>query len=319
MTQQRYYRKIIKITAEDSPNVKAGLLYASAGKPVSPILVIPGVLPYDEYLKRRATWDSVRQCIGLDAEFYEGAEVLLYPPLWLNFAEAKADELVRANTHRIAKAMGVDPAEGGDRTAFAIVDELGLIDLISVQTPDTTVVTSRTIALIERYNLAPERVFFDRGGGGKEHADRLRAQGYKVQSVGFGEASTIEPRRGMIRVEERKEVREERYTYKNRRAEMYGELRILLDPSRENGVFAIPKRFVELRRQLSLFPLWWDEEGRLYLPPKQRKTGDRNTTAGQQKQTLDQIIGHSPDESDALVLAVHAMQTKMHRQTAEAF
>src|SRR3972149_2557666 len=79
------------------------------------------------------------ECIGLDAEFYEGAEVLLFPPEWLNLAENRADAIEKMQ--RQAKAIGIDPAEGGDQTAIAVVDELGLIELSSRQTPDTSVIT----------------------------------------------------------------------------------------------------------------------------------------------------------------------------------
>jgi hypothetical protein len=89
---QRFYRRVIQIRAVDSPNVKLGLAQAEAGLPDTGLAadgmpLLPGVLDYAEYLKRRATWDEVRQCVGLDAEFWAGADVLLYPPQWLNLAE----------------------------------------------------------------------------------------------------------------------------------------------------------------------------------------------------------------------------------------
>ena len=65
----------------------------------------------------------------------------------------------------------------------------------------------------------------------------------------------------------RLEQREEKYTYVNRRAQMYGELSRLLDPSNEQVLganFAIP--FNErLRKQLSVMPKLYDQEGRMFL------------------------------------------------------
>jgi hypothetical protein len=46
----------------------------------------------------------------------------------------------------------------------------------------------------------------------------------------------------------------------------------------------------------------YDEEGRMMLLPKSRKPGGNAT-----QKTLTELIGHSPDEADALALAVHAM------------
>ena len=299
----RYYRKVIKIRAVDSPNVRLALAQQAAGRKPTGEVIVPGVLSWDEYTKRRQTWDEVRVCVGLDAEFYEGAQVLLYPPAWLNRAEQIADSL--KGIPRQAKAMGIDPAEGGDRTVWAIVDELGLIHLLSLQTQDTAAITGRTIALMQEYNIPAGNVVFDRGGGGKQHADRLHTQGHKVRTVGFGEAVTPDPRYGKVHTSERLHNKEERYAYLNRRAEMYGELRTLLDPSNQGG-FGLPAEYTELRRQLAPIPLWYDNEGRMYLPPKQKRTGDKDSS----KVTIDKLVGHSPDEADALVLAVYGMRHK---------
>lgn len=324
-----HYRKIIRITGKDSPNVRLALAQIASGTKPTNEIIIPGVLPYADYVKRREMWDEIRQCIGLDAQFYEGAEILLFPTQWLN----KAEELHQSlqGKHRIARAMGIDPAEGGDKSCWSVVDEYGLMFQVALKTPDTTYIPNYTIALMHEYGVPPDRVCFDRGGGGKEHADRLRSQGHKVRSVGFGETILADIKRGLQQVEVRREVREDRYTYKNRRAEMYGELSQLLDPTTETqrgstlcAGFSIPPEYSELRRQLALIPKWYDEEGRLYLPPKQRRSEERlqHLLGGGpigDKVTLDKLLGHSPDEADSLVLAVHAMLHKGTRITAGAY
>jgi len=293
------YRKVIRIKAEDSPNIRYAFSQEKVGKEVTGKLLIPGVITYSTYRKRRKLWDKVRQCIGLDAEFYEGAEVLLYPPDWLNRAESIAGRL--GNRLRRAETIGVDTAEGGDSSVWAVVDKLGLMYLLSMKTPDTSVIPKRTLALMTEYNVPAEKVFFDSGGGGKEHADRLRSQGHEVQTVAFGGAASAQDIvRRMRTTGERLEERETKYIYRNRRAEMYGILRMKLDPSNEEG-FGLPAEYSELRRQLSPIPLTYDEEGRLELLPKQKR--DSKST----RQTLTDLIGHSPDEADALVLAVFGM------------
>lgn len=307
----RYYRKVIRIRAQDSPNVRFALAQQAAGIEPTGEVLVPGILTWDEYLKRRATWDEVRQTIGLDAAFYVGAGVLLFPPAWLDEA-ARISRLTRQQ--RRATAIGIDPAEGGDKTAMAAVDELGLIELVSKKTPDTSVITGEALAFMRRHGVEPERVAFDRGGGGKEHADRLRSMGYAVRTVAFGESLMMEPKRGMRLVEERLDNREERYAYKNRRAEMYGTLSTMIDPVMGSKVFAIPgdeagPQYADLRRQLSVIPKEYDGEGRLSLPPK-------NKREGQSGKCLIDLIGHSPDEADAVVLAVHAMLSKVKRAVA---
>jgi hypothetical protein len=83
---------------------------------------------------------------------------------------------------------------------------------------------------------------------------------------------------------------------------MYHELRLALDPATNAHPFAIPGAYTKLRQELAPIPLKYDAEGRVVLPPKHR-AGRRQ--AGQEK-TLTELIGHSPDLADALVLA-HAV------------
>jgi len=292
-----FYRKVIKIKAEDSPNVQLGAIQVKNGKEPTNEMIIPGVKPYSLYLKHRQVWDKVKQCVGLDAEFYEGAENLLFPPEWLNAAEQLAEKL---NPNRKADTLGIDPAEGGDNTVWVLIDGLGVIDVISEKTPDTSVITSKTIALIRKHKLPADRVLLDRGGGGKEHADRLRLSGYEVRTVAFGTPLTPAKKRGTKTFDTRIEEDEERYVYKNRRAQMYGMASQLLDPA-EKGQLAIPAKFTELRRQLAPLPRLYDEEGRMYLPPKRKKDPNKESNI----QTIVDMIGCSPDEADALVLAVY--------------
>jgi hypothetical protein len=300
----RCYRRVIKITGEDSPNVKAGLLYRRYGREPLGEILIPGVLPWDDYLKRLETWDPVRICVGIKAEFWEGADALLYPPQWLNRAEDLHRTLV--GMPRRGKALGVDPGEGVANTSWTVVDDLGIIEQVSMLTPNTSVIVGHTKALAETWHVPPEEIVFDRGGGGKQIADLLRSQGWNVRTVSFGESPTPELHRGMTPFGEKKERIELSRTYKTRRAEMYGILRDSLDPSLSPMGFAIPPQYVELRRQLSLIPLLRDGEGCLYLPPKSRKPGSS-------VKSLQDIIGRSPDEADSLVLAVYGLRRKTYR------
>lgn len=302
-----YYRKVIKIRAEDSPNVILARRQIAAGMEPTNTIIVPGVKSWAKYCQDRVLWDPILQTIGLDAEFYEGAENLLYPPEWLNRAEELHDAMVARKFKRTAKAMGVDPAAGGDKTAIAIIDEFGLIELLAIPTPDTSVIPTTVLRKMREYNLKPEQILFDLGGGGQQHVDRLRAQGYNVKGVGFGEAVSAPLRRVPSAFADKLDVRESRYAYYNRRAEMYGDLSILLDPAsdRPQG-FALPRQYDNLRKQMSVIPKVYEME-RLKIPPKDKKGRDDKQV------TLKELIGHSPDELDALVLAVHQLLHKVKK------
>ena len=292
-----FYQYVMKICAEDSPNVQLGLKQKREGTVPTDEILVPGVLTWQEYCDRRAHEDEMEQCIGLDGEFYEGKQILMFPPTVLNACERIAETL--KSLKRTARAMGVDPAEGGDKTAMVIVDEMGIIEVYSRKTPNTAMITSETLAMMRQYKIEPRNVLFDRGGGGKQHADRLRQQGYNVRTVGFGESPQLELKRGHYQLEARKDLKEQKYVYKDRRAQMYGDLMLLT----EQG-FGLPKEYPEVRFQLHKIPKTYDEEGTLVLLPKGGEGG------------LIELIGHSPDEADALVLAVHGMLHKPIRQTA---
>jgi len=56
-----------------------------------------------------------------------------------------------------------------------------------------------------------------------------------------------------------------------------------------------------LVEELQVMPAWHDAEGRMYLPPKQRKQGET-----ERKVTIHDLLGRSPDRADALALAYWA-------------
>lgn len=310
-----YHRRIIRITAEDSPNVRAARIQESQGRRPDGRLVVPGVKSWTQYLANLKLYDEHQKAVSLRAEFYDGEEIKLFPRRWLDLAAYYAETL-RTKQERKAKGIGIDPGEGSANTAMVAVDEFGVIELLSKPTPDTNVIHQEALAFIRKHGARPEQVCFDRGGGGKQIADRLRAGGFMVRTVGFGEAIALDPKRGIHKLATRLDTKEERYTFLNRRAQMYGELSERLEPQRigegetlrEFGTFGIPKEYTSLYRQLKVLPKWYDDEGRLYLPPKQAKPDDKNA---ENKVTIAKLLGGgSPDEADALVLAYHAMTNK---------
>lgn len=305
-----YYRKVFRIKASDSPNVRYALAEKAAGLEPSGKMLVPGVKDWYEYSKNLVMWDDYEKCVKLDAEFYKGSEIRMFPTVWLEASHRKANEINITNRTK-GKSMGVDPGEGGANTCWSIVDDDGLINLISLKTPDTSYIPIKTVELMKEYSIPAHMVFFDRGGGGKQHADYMRKMGINVKTVAFGEPVTPDKRRGLEQLEKRKLQDEERYTYLNRRAEMYMMIRLLIDPY-TGRYFAIPSKFKELIRQLVPIPLLYDGEGRVYLPPKNKKDPNSKIV------TLVELLGCSPDEADSLALAVYGICHKSTKSVAGA-
>jgi len=310
----RPFRRIFHLTAEDSPNVRLARAQVESGVEPTGEVLIPGVKTWERLREEQETRGEDHEWISVahKAEFYKGPQSKLFPQHWLDRAETLPQNDLSARQRRRARAIGIDPGEGSADTALCAVDELGIIALESIKTPDTSVIPGLTIAFGKRWGAESENWIFDRGGGGKQHADALRKAGHQVRTVAFGEGIVADVRRGTAKVPylTRLEIREDRNVYLNRRAEMYGEASMLLDPSLNPKGYGIPRAeskrdpFRELRRQLLAMPKCWDGEGRLWLPPKNKKDPDSRT------KTLVEILGCSPDEADAFVLAIHGM---LHR------
>lgn len=318
------YRKVIHIPAVVSPNVRYGMWQAGQGLKPTNEVIVPGVKTYAEYVQDLADPDERWKTITLEARFYKGKGSMLFPEEWLTRAERIAASLdMNGKRRRKAKAIGIDPAEGGDKTTMCGGDELGVIKLTGKKTPDTDCIPREALAFAYEMGWREKdefsKMYFDRGGGGKQAADRLRAMGYPVRSIGFGESISMDPKRGMTFHRERVETKESRFAYKNRRAQMYGQLREVLDPTGGlQGIggpkgFALPREYAELRRQLAPIPLDYHDEGSLKLPPKNKPAGSNSKVV-----SLSEMLGGSPDESDSLVLMLFSLLSDDDRPEAGA-
>jgi hypothetical protein len=301
-----FYRKVIRIRAVDSPNIRYAMKEIERGKAPSRKIIIPGVLTYDDYILRRKTWDEVKQTVGLDAEFYEGESALLFPPYWMDIAEQTDDELKKQRIQRVAIAGGCDTGEGRADTVFTCCDDYGIIDMVEMKTPDSAIIIREAINFINKHNIPHERMLFDRGGGGRQIADMLRERGYNVQTIAFGSGVGRPGDDGIKRRTKKREVaevREDKGVYTNRRSQMYGEFSEVLDPNNLNRTrrFGIPRRFFNIRQQLAVIPRRLDGEGKIYLPAKNKKRP--NST----EETMEDLIGRSPDHADSVVLCIHSL------------
>lgn len=276
-------RKVIHVDGRDSPNVQTGMGWKEAGRAGPPPAVIPGLLTFDEFIRRQQSWDEVQKTMRLYGHFYEGEHARMFPSSWLDQAMDRQRWQEAEEQHRQVQAIGLDVAAGGrDKTCWTLADQQGVIQQIILDIDNTMETVGRTINLVEEHRLSPNYVAIDAGGGGKQIADRLWEQGYGVKLVGFGEAA------------------ESKQAYKNRRAELYGTLRSRLDPQHQQQVFLLPPQAHELRQELAILPLTYDSEGRLEMISKRA-----NRPA---EVSINKLLGRSPDRADSLVLAVWMLE-----------
>lgn len=308
-----YLQKVIPISAYDSPNVRYALAERAAGREVSDRVLVPGVKSYAQLEKDLLAWrdDPVQQSVSLHGKFYKGGEVLLFPTDRLDRAHALADELEAAARAkpRHGVAIGVDPGEGGDPTAWVVGDELGILEAVERPTPNTAEVTDELVRLADKWGVPEDGWYFDAGGGGQEHADHLRAAGYPdvPPAVSFGGAPSVELKRSLTLFDEKVEVAGRRGGYLNMRAELFGTLAARLDPALNPAGYALPRRFKELARQLAKMPRLYDKEGKLRMLSKNRPPNSKT-----KEKTLRELLGRSPDLADAAALCCWGTFARSH-------
>lgn len=344
----RFNVKVLQIRAEDIPNVKLALEQIKRGQTPTNDVIVPGVMMYENgpkgYRYRREHWDPIRQRVGLDGEFWVGKGLKLIDPDWFTAANAYGQAPWDGKGGRRPPPvapfyLGIDCAEGGDDTSWVLIDKHGVIKVVSLKTADTNVIYGRTLDFMREHKVDAGDVLFDRGGGGKQCADRLRAAGYAVRTVSFGTIKN-EPQRSMRLFGQKKETIELKDEAKSRRSEMYLDLRVLLEiplraedttdpiivdaiagvqkeklPVPNKARFALPLPMCEeLIRELACVPLRYDELGRFDLIPKQKDK--KHPDDPEDQNTFRYLIGRSPDVADAFALAVHGMEHKPVRGMA---
>lgn len=321
-----YLRKVIRIAAEDTPNVMLGLQQLARGEEPTGERVLPGVLSWGEYVDRRRTLPKSRQAVILDARWWDGADEKLILPIWCDTAKAFAAEaaLIRKRG-AYGRFMGVDSAAGGDMSAWVAGDRLGVTHCEERKTPNTNDVFSWTLRYMRDWAVPANHVVFDLGGGGREHAHRLRAAGHKVRAVGFGKVPHLDIKRaGTVRqFEERRDVAEDAMAYTNQRSEMAWDLRLILERD-ERGKYQGDKfqgvnvpgfglagnQVDELVRQLLAPPVRWDGQGKFLLIPKDDPKRAEHEQEETSLVTFRKLLGRSPDLFDAFCCMVFGMTHK---------
>lgn len=317
------FREIIRIKARDSPNYQYGSKERDLGLIVSDRQIIPGVVGFKEAEQQRNDWDDMAIAIGLDAKFYEGAEIKAFPKERIDRVSALFRKKFEAQPTK-GKTLGVDPAAGGDLTSFAISDEDNdqswLVELQAMKTPDTMIIVDHIIVLMHQFGIKPEHVGIDAGGGGLQLAHNLRRKGFKgVKTINFGGKVKEAKLPGVRPLRKREQEEEKKVVYKNKRALLYYLLSFALNETDEDvKPYLISQHHLDksyatgrptLRDQMEPIPRLIDDAGVLYMLPKQKKT--KVPGSGEDKSiTLTELVGTSPDELESILISHYLLHNK---------
>lgn len=312
----RLLRRVRHLSPEESPNVSHSRAMDERGDARPYPEIVPGLLTRQEFDEWNVSWDERRKRTRLFGLLPDEADQKLFPPEWLELARRLGDCLCKKHDWSGRPyGLGVDVAYGGGNlTAWVVLGRWGVRTVLAKPTPNTVEITGRTIRLMRKYGISDGAVAFDAGGGGKQIADVLRDKGYEnVIDVPFG-AKANDPAK-----------------YRNRRAELYGQLREAMEPNDEllrlsemtccsawpksAQCVSLPPDESELFLDLAVLPLLYDGEGRLRLPPKDQP---RMKASGQIETCVRELLGgRSPDRGDALVLAYYAWSLLRGRKELE--
>lgn len=145
--------------------------------------------------------DSYQAHVEVYGEFPPQTEETFISPGLVREAQARP----RWNDPSAPLIMGIDPSRGGDNTVIVVRKGRDLVHMQRFKIPDTMRVVGKIIEAIREWK--PQLTVMDEGGLGYGILDRLNEQGYRVRGVNFGD-DAYNPK-----------------MYKNRRAEMWGDMK----------------------------------------------------------------------------------------------
>jgi phage terminase large subunit len=172
-----------------------------------------------------------------------------------------------------ATHMGIDVArEGNDRTIFAYLNEKGLLNYETFNKQDTVETSIKAVERMKEKRIGFEDVAVDVVGVGGGVVDYCRAEGYRVKAFNSGEAP---------------DTRQGHLMFRNRRAEMFWDLREKL----QNNNISLPDDAELIKELLAI---------RYNITDKVIQI--------EKKSEIKKRVGVSPDIADALVIGMYAQR-----------
>lgn len=173
--------------------------------------------------------------------------------------------------------MGVDIARKGSDRSVAVLLRNGRVAQIAVwRGKDLMESARRVLRAAKSWGVPSHAIAIDIGMGAGV-IDRLRELGHRVTAVDFGSGPTGEFA----------DLVGEEAKFKNRRAELFWALRIML----ERGRLSVSDRWADLWTELQQFGYEYDRLEKMVITPKEE---------------IVAALGHSPDLADALACAIAA-------------
>jgi len=261
---QRAKWNCLTISCLEHPNVQAEL----DSRP----LPFPAAVTRWWIEDRAEEWgrESARFRARVLGEFPAEGDDALVP---LSYLEAVADLVEIPGVKE--RHMGVDVARFGSDSNVALLLENRKVERVERWSGLNLMESAgRVRHLAEQWGVAPQNVHVDVVGVGGGVVDRLREANFGVEGVGFGDGATGEwtSAIGDTRC-------------KNRRAELYWALRLLL----RKKALIVPRQFSAIWSELTEMRFSYDATDRVVVEPKD---------------AIKARLGRSPDQADALALAL---------------
>lgn len=261
--------------------------------------LIPGQVCYDKCEELKQTCSPDEKEWRVYGRFPRSSKLFqIFQVDWKKKLGAKC----RQQKERIlSRAIGVDVAGSvdGDYTTFAFGNEVGLADLYMMHQPNHAELSGLLAAIARERGLdifdGSVPVAIDVVGIGKGLADFLEEKGCLIIKVSNGKIAERDTQ-----------------TYGNRRAEVYGELSIAIDPDVNQNPWLIPDDHQysdRIWQELVALEKIYMSDGRKWrLTPKRPTPSQRGKAVEDNRQALSEKLGRSPDCADAVSLLYQAVR-----------
>lgn len=258
---------IVKIPSTESPAIQAGLRRSPDG--------FVGLDWLDdrrrEYGENSPWWKS-----HVLAEFPDTAEGQLIARDWI---DRSLETVVSKNDDLTALTMAIDlgAGRGGDRAVLLVRSANRLIHMEFSNQWDLEETARRAAGLVQRFNIKPRRIIYDRSGLGEGFGAILRNAGVHG-AIGFLGGS---------------EAKGHGRKFENLKAASAWQLRNRLNPEQTKEPFIIPHEWgTLLRPELQAFTYEVTAKDKIKLTDKE---------------TISAKLGRSPDLADALIMSFVAI------------
>lgn len=202
------------------------------------------------------------------------------------------------NSRLTAAAAGIDPSgsSSGDPCVIALGNVLGVRAIIEIQDPNLTTLRHQIYRECESYGVDLRDggipVAIDCIGLGHNMADEMESEGVWI-----------------VRIDARKKPESESEEFSNRRAEFYGQLAEMLNPKYiGEEPWGLPDCDLLWQELYALEKIYLPDARGYSLNPKRRAEGQKPQKIADNRQSIEEKIGRSPDRSDAVAYLGQAVR-----------